>query len=208
MKAPLHAATLLALSAALTHADTITLDATADGSYSSTGVHSDVGSTSNGGATESRAYFTFDLSGLDGDVTGATFSATISDTDLFDGVGFPAVFLSLHEVADPTALGFAALGDGAVLGTIGAIFSDEGSELSWTLNAAGLAALQASLGDAFAVGLTLDDDYASFRATWSQASLTIDTRDGGGGGNPVPEPTSLALGLLGAVGVALRRRRS
>src|SRR5215471_9845932 len=128
---------------------------TPDGNYL-TGLYS------GGGYTEYRSFFTFDLTGLTGTVTSATFSVDFGPPAF--GSGQSPVFFNLVAYAgNISALnagtagvaGFGLLGGpGVFLGGAYANTSDTGV-VTYTITPAGLAAIQASEGGQFAIGGSL-----------------------------------------------------
>jgi hypothetical protein len=205
-------------------AGTTTLNDIARGAYVDAGIFGTGGAgTSDGnyltglysgsGYTEYRSFFTFDLSGLTGNVTSATFSVDFGPPAY--GSGQSPVFFNLVAYAgDIIALdngtagvaGFGLLGGpGVFLGGAYANTTDTGV-VTYTITPAGLAAIQASEGGLFAIGGSLTgfigpDDYLFGNSIFTSTNqLVVNT-------SPVPEPSTLLLFAPGALGVAAWMRR-
>lgn len=115
--------------------------------------------------TASRNYFVFDLSGLSGQtITSANLelynrlsgylSPDPSETfALFSVSSAPSDLTIPRSPGDATGLAlFSDLGQGDIYGSVDVTESDEGLFVTVSLNATGLAALQASVGGDFAMG--------------------------------------------------------
>jgi len=215
-KLTLAALAALGLFAALpSGAATITINAYDYGWYDNSGSHTPTNiNTLSGkccGGKLLRDFFTFDLSGVTGNVTGATLkfynlymgsSSTIETWELYDFGG------DKNTLVAGTG-GLAAYND---LGT-GHMYASTtfnkatqlNSNQSITLNSFALADLTASAGGKFAVGGLMptygnpDEDWVLWGGAAAQLILSTQA---------VPEPVSLALFGLGLFGLAAVRRKS
>lgn len=160
--------------------------------------------------TTYRNFFVFDLSGVVGPITSATFTALVSDNL---GVTNPAGTFETWTLFDVTTgisvvtagssptTTYQDLGSGTILGSMSFSTADRGRPVGFDFNAAGLAQLNSAIGGQWAFGgavTTLDDPARSesiFHASGldSLARLSIN----------VPEPST----LLAAVGLPLLFRR-
>ncbi len=137
---------------------------------------------------EYRDYFVFDLSGVKGPITSAVLSLG-NPSNGFSGA--PAIYTNWDvTTAIPTLTsgggGLAAYGDlgsGVLFASNSVGVADNGTQVSITLDAAGLAAITAAEGGQFAIGGAL--------------------------ANAVPEPAAWVMMLAGfsGLGAALRARR-
>jgi hypothetical protein len=192
----------------------VVLSATDKGWYDNTGFHQAgnpnyaVGQCQNCGPGVSafRDYFVFDLSGVSGPITDATLSIgnppngfhvlKVSNPSAGYDVGPPALW-TLYDVSTPigsltadqtsaTSI-FTDLGTGVSFGSKLVTGALNAMQVMLSLNASGLAALNAAVGGQFAVGGKLSHTAGE-----------------------VPEPATWTMMILGAgaVGAAVRRRRS
>jgi hypothetical protein len=218
-----------------TSAATITLSAVEQGWYDETGFHNpgNTGYTtgwSNG--MELRSFFSFDLSGVSGTIVGAALqllnplsptrgagfggfsSPDASETFSLFGVGASSAALAAGGSGNTDI--FADLGSGTALGEATVSNSDNGQIVTINLNADGIAALNnangiLSLGGAITSLTRGDDDEFVFGYSGSStAQLEIDAVDNALAGvrtSQNPEPASLALWAIGAIGIAVYHRR-
>jgi len=209
---------LLFASANLARADVVTIAANDTGSYRSDGFHDAAYQTYIAGhfdGQDYRNYLIFNLSGVSGTVTGATiqiFSAFRAGSPgiyiLFD-VSTPASILMASNSGSTGIAIFNDLGSGTEYGKIRVGLTDNGVVLTINLNAAAVAALNATGGGIFAVG-------GFFTAPSAPADSFV---FGGSERDPrnrlilsvtgaVPEPMTILLlgtGLAGLVGTVRQR---
>ncbi len=203
-------------------AATTTFNDIARGAYSDGGVFGTGGSGNfdgnyltgfytGGGDTEYRSFFTFDLTGLAGTVTSATFSVDLGPPAFGEGPSPVTLNLvaysgdiSILDSGGAGVAGFAALASGTFLGSLTASTTDTGVMII-TLNSAALAAIQAAEGSYFAIGGSLvgtpPTDYLFGNSILTSPNqLVVDT-------TTIPEPSTLLLVAPGALGVAILLRR-
>jgi hypothetical protein len=227
-----------AAAAAATPADAATVVSYERGWYESTGVHlvgNDnyfAGRQDETPFDEKRNFFVFDLSGFSS-ITSATLELLVGPTPPFDSIisigGTETYTLfdfggSISDLTGGTGgvLAYTDLGTGTSYGSIVVTDgADEGTVISITLNAAGIAAANAAAGGDFAIGGAITsllaapppwaDEYV-FGFTGSGDPSDGNTRlivEGTPANAAVPEPASLVVfGTLFSVGaIAARRKR-
>lgn len=169
-----------------------------------------------GGGTLLRSFYTFDLSGVAATDTvnsasvairlGTTAPVAGSESIGFFDVSTDAAVLNNNDISVDIATSdaiYADLGTGTSFGTFSINTGQaDTTELIFTLNADGIAAVQAGLGSGFfSVGGSLQTAGIVFGGVDTPVKLTLDV-------TAVPEPSSLmVLGGLGCVACLRRRRR-
>lgn len=141
------------------------------------------------GSSHYNDFFVFGISGITSSVTAATFTvdaATISDVLTFRLGDATAYASELYDASSPNIGLFNDLSSGTEFGSYTLTASESGTLLTFTLNSAGVAALNAAISGGaseFALGGTVL-------------------------GSAVPEPTSwmLTIAGVGLIGGALRRK--
>ncbi len=136
-------------------ADSVTLNATNSGFYTSTGSHDATNPNyvaGQLGTIQTRNFFVFDLSGVTGTVTGATIRISFPDLGYFSND--PSETFSLYDVSTPItslvasnagATGiFSDLGTGTVFGTTTVLETANGMVVNINLNAAAIAAINSN----------------------------------------------------------------
>lgn len=189
---------------------------------------------SNSNSDTHRNFFVFDLSSITGTITGATLKLynPINPPDSFDGYAGDATetyeltstsasiadLLGTYNSGDPTGVSvFGTLGTGSLFSSITASSADNGLTLNLPFNAAGLSALNSSIGGLMGMGGQLTS--ISGGADQNIFSGTDPTGQNGLNDTPpivlelvtagaaAPEPTAVALLALGGLGLIARRRR-
>ena len=210
-------AALCLFSAASARADTITITAGNSGWFAANGFHNGANQNYLAGDFGSyRNFFTFDLSGVSGTITGATlrlfnpadrFAVDPGTYTLYD-VLTPASALGLTYAATPEGLAiFEDLGSGTVFGTLDVSSAPGGTVISINLNAAALAALNSAGNGVFAIGgAVLGGDGRIFADTGSGSTRELVLQTSAPAA--VPEPLTLVMFGTGLAGVAALRRRA
>jgi hypothetical protein len=180
----------------LTLNGSIVLNATNTGWYDNSGAHSasnvnyEAGPNESVGNPDHHDFFVFNLAGVTAGITSATLSiGNASNGYMSDS---PFLTYSMFDVSTPigtliaTQSGrtdiFADLGSGTVYASRTVSAADDGTQVLITLDAAAIAAINASIGSQFAIG----------------GAVVI-----------TPEPAAITLVSMGIAGlVLLRRRRS
>lgn len=223
---------LIAAFGAESQAGTITLSAVDSGSYQSTGFHDSLsanyiaGNSSNSsGPRVFRNWFVFDLSSVTDTIIGAELRlfnptsgfASLLDTSetysLFD-VSTPISTLTATSGGGSGVAVYGDLGTGTIYGSRSLTSTSNNTLVSTTLNTSAIDSLN-SATSLWAIGganTTLRSPPASFEFMFgftgssSTRQLVLETQ----AVSAVPEPSSLALFSLGAIGVlgAARRRQS
>lgn len=206
-------------------ASVISVVAADSGFYNDTGAHAPANENYLTGRfnTVDRGFWVFDLSGVSGTVTAATLNLYNPDvSDTLKGYVSPdptetlAIFDVTTSMASLTTGGvgllgtFEDLGTGVEFGSVVVSAADNGQVVSIVLNAAGVAAINASLGGSIAFGGALttlgagpDNEYVFGFSATSFAGGDVRRLDL----TVVPEPTTLSLLALAVVPLMRRRRR-
>ena len=222
-------AALLCFFAVSAWADTLTLDTVDRGYY----YNSDTSNSSNknyltgqiSGDTSTtgfHSFFAFDpLSGLTGPIVSATLNlynpvagySSTQPTELLTISGFSGNVATL--VGGGTVSGeYSALASGPIYGSQSVSSANDGSFISFTLNADAIAFLNANSGSAFAFGGHLDGvnnsdtrfvfgGSNSLSAADGDTTLTIVTAST----SPVPEPKTTGLAVIGLLALLVRYRK-
>ena len=130
-----------------------------------------------GGLGAYNDFFTFNLAGVSGSVTSVTFSAFNPGGPYPGYSGKPSSTYTLWDVTTPigvlnsdnsTATGiYADLGSGISYGSVSVSAADNGALVRVTLNAAGIAAVNAAVGSEFAIGGSLGTFTVPEPSTWA-----------------------------------------
>jgi hypothetical protein len=165
-----------------------------------------------------RSFFSFDLTSLSGTVVGAELtlrrfrfdSADPTETLGFFDVSTPATTLNNNEGTSATI--FDDLGTGVSFGTFVLPVATTPEVITFTLNAAAIAAINGAQGGFFSIGgslLSLDNPFSDeriffFSSDLDPQMLTITTADNA----TVPEPLSVLVwvGLASVAGLVKYRR--
>lgn len=195
-------------------ASTVAFINTDSGWYTNLGNHAPgntnylTGDFSNSAGSHFRNYFVFNLASLSGTVTSAqlelwTYGITGSGVYSLYDVSSNAV--TLQSTSNSLAT-YADLGSGLSFGSISLATVDANTLITINLNAAALAAIQASAGGVFAVG----GDFIG-GGNWAMGGSGLDGRNrlvvNTGAAAQTPEPASLILLGSGCAGVLVRLRR-
>lgn len=160
-----------------------------------------------------RSYFSFDLSGLVGTVTSATFEVRRYSQDgdvslgLYD-VSTAADQLALRDISRPDI--YSDLGTGASYGSFFVLDGDTLDTLSFDLNLAAITDINSVIGtDFFSIGAAVLGQGGIFAASGQEPGnngvgyiqrLVLDI-------NAVPEPSTLVLFLLSISGLGFFRSK-
>jgi hypothetical protein len=207
------------------------IDATDSGWYDQDGLHTPANSnyfTGVLGGIELRSFFRFNLAGLaPGTATGATLTLSNRDSEV-GGVPLPGT------VGAPMTIGlwsvtslltdvvgglnglavFGDLADGTLLGSL-VVANDNPGNVVITLNAAGIAALNAGAGGEILIGLALASPGTADRYIFANEGTTADFPDvlrrldvttATLPAPDIPEPTTSTLMLSALTGLMLWRR--
>lgn len=163
---------------------------------------------------EHRSYFTFDLSGVIGEVVSASLSinqadAGFSSVDASEFALFTSIDSSVPSAGtiDDTSL-FGELGTGDVFGGTSAISASD-SVVDVALNSNFVTAANSSgssivIGSRLLTAGSLDDEFIFGFSTGEGATLNLVVDPNG---SAVPEPSSVLLLSLAGLGVIARRKR-
>ena len=191
------------------------------GWYNENGIHNPSNDNYIAGINETSLnfhnFFTFDLSSVSGPVTSASFTVYTHD---ITGAGTYTLYDFTSNISNLTSgtggvAAFNDLGTGTSYGSIALTTSDGYSLKTITLNAAGLAALNANIGGTFVFGgeFGSTDGLYSFGFSGSENPGDGNTSleyQSGSSPSAVPEPASmitLAAGAIGMLGFRMRKRK-
>jgi hypothetical protein len=213
-------------------ADTLTVDTVDRGYYYNSDFHDTTNKNYLTGqinfdtsATGFHSFFAFDaLSGLTGPIVSATLNlynpvagySSTQATELLNISGFSGNVATL--VGGGTVAGeYSALASGTVFGSQSVSSANDGSFITFTLNADAIAFLNANSGSAFAFGGYLgglnnsDTRFvfggsSSVSAADGNTTLTIVTASAAP--SAVPEPKTTGLAVIGLLALLMRYRRA
>jgi hypothetical protein len=199
-------------------AGSVTISASNSGWFAANGFHNAANKNYIAGDFDTyHNFFTFDLSGINGAITGATlrlfnpaggFDGDPGTYTLYDVFTSAAVLNTSHSGASPEDVAiYNDLGSGTVYGTVTVSALDNGTLISINLNAAAIAALNSANNGLFSIGGALRGSEARIFANSDGLGLTkelvVQTNDSG----PIPEPMTLVLFGTGLAACAAKLRR-
>jgi hypothetical protein len=204
----------VALTATQLRADT-TVPNTNSGWITSTGTEQSNNPTYSSGfmyGEQFDNYFTFNLSGVSGTITGATFNV---ETYSVVGSGIFSIYSTsltpTEAEQNPTNPYFSDLTSGTLIGLIPIDSTEHDQLLAISLNSAGLSWLQANEGNLIVLGgayIAPGSITYAFGQSKLNSNNALDIQTGGGEATVTPEPGSFLLlgsGLIGLVGMVRRK---